>query len=253
MKTQALTRRILVFMFGLFILVGCGPSQPVPISAPEMQAPTTTPNPTSGSELSAYAFPASIDPTARYLFYLHGKIIEDQGIPAISLDYGEYEYEAILKKLSNYDFVVISEQRPENTDGLAYATKVSKQITTLLDAGVPAKNITAIGASKGAGIAIEISHLLENEEVNFVIMGICNPDEIEFLKQNQTILYGNILSIYDSVDELAGSCQEIFAFSEGRGLARHDEIVLHVGSGHGILFKPLDEWVIPAVEWAGGG
>jgi hypothetical protein len=60
------------------------------------------------------------------------------------------------------------------------------------------------------------------------------------------------LSIYDSVDELAGSCQEILALSEGKGLARHNEIVLHVGTGHGILYKPLDEWIVPAVEWARG-
>ncbi len=38
--------------------------------------------------------------------------------------------------------------------------------------------------------------------------------------------------------------------SEGNGLGRHDEIVLQVGTGHGILFKPLDEWVLPTVEWA---
>jgi len=133
---------------------------------------------------------------------------------------------------------------------MKYAERVVGQVTELLKAGVPAKNITVVGASKGAAITIEVSRLLENEEVNFVIMAICNPEEVEALKQNQTILYGNVLSIYDSVDEFAGSCQEIFALSEGKGLARHNEIVLHVGTGHGILYKPLDEWMIPAVEWA---
>jgi len=49
--------------------------------------PTQSPTPTSA--LSAYAFPASIDPQERYLFYLHGKIIEDQGLPAISSEYWE--------------------------------------------------------------------------------------------------------------------------------------------------------------------
>ena len=51
--------------------------------------------PTIAPELSAYAFPVSIDPAKQYLFYFHGKIIEDQGIHAVSPDYGEYEYEAI--------------------------------------------------------------------------------------------------------------------------------------------------------------
>jgi hypothetical protein len=255
---EAIMKQTLIFLFTIFILAGCGQAELAITLAPTVivtaPMPTAIPKPSVTtsiiSELSAYAFPASIDPSKQYLFYLHGKIIEDQGVHAVSPDFGEYEYEAILKKLSDYDFIVISEQRPKNTDGAEYAKKVVKQVTALLKYGVPAANITVVGASKGAGIAIDVSHLLENEEINFVIMGICNPDEVDFLKQNQTNLYGNILSIYDSVDELAGSCQEIFALSEGRGLARHDEIVLHVGTGHGILYKPLDEWIVPAVEWA---
>jgi hypothetical protein len=97
---------------------------------------------------------------------------------------------------------------------------------------------------------MEISHLLENEEVNFVILAGCNADTLEYLKQNQIPLHGNVLSIYDSVDDLAGSCDELFAFSEGNGLNRHAEIVLHIGTGHGILYKPLDEWILPTVQWA---
>ena len=49
-------------------------------------------------------FPDTIDPQNQYMFYLHGKIIEDQGIPAISPDFGEYEYAAILEKLGGYGF-----------------------------------------------------------------------------------------------------------------------------------------------------
>jgi hypothetical protein len=59
-----------------------------------------------------------------------------------------------------------------------------------------------------------------------------------------------VLSIYDSADELAGSCQSLFSFSEGRGLSRHDEIVLNIGTGHGILYQPLDEWMMPILQWA---
>ena len=247
-------KRILTFLPIMLILTGCVTMTPV--AASEMPAPMATPRSPAAStvisELSAYEFPASIDPSKQYLFYLHGKIIEDHGIPAISPDYGEYEYTAILKKFTDYDFVVISEQRPKNTDGMKYAERVAGQAARLLRAGVPAKNITIVGASKGAAIAMAVSYLLRNEEVNFVIMGTCYPDTIKDFKQNEMFLYGNVLAIYDSVDEFAGSCQELFALSEGRGLARHDEIVLHIGTGHGILYKPLDEWLIPAVEWAGG-
>jgi hypothetical protein len=214
-------------------------------------SPVATEQTSPTPNLSGYAFPDSIDPAKQYLFYLHGKIIENQGIPAISPDYGEYEYEAILEKLSRYGFVVISEQRHKNADGVKYARIYSKQVTTLLDAGVPAKNITVVGASKGAGIAIYVSHFLENEEINYVLLGICHPDVVEALKRDQIHLFGNILAIYDSTDEYAGSCQELFSFSEGKGISRHDEIVLEIGTGHGVLYQPLDAWIIPTVEWAG--
>ena len=225
---------------------------PSPSPSPAPIPITETPQAPPISEWAEYEFPASIDPSQKYLFYLHGRIIEDQGLPAISPDFGEYEYAAILKKLREHGFVVISEQRPKNTDSVEYASRVIEQITTLLNAGVPAKNITVVGASKGAGIAIYISHFLANEEVNFVIMGICHPDIVKDLKQQQISLYGNVLSIYDFADdEYAGSCEELFSYSEDNGgLSRHAEIVLSVGTGHGILYKPLDEWILPAVQWA---
>jgi hypothetical protein len=253
-------RRNLIFLLGMLILSGCGTSKPtIPPELTvitEAQAPIATLQltftPTNVPELSAFTFPVSIDPSRQYLFYLHGKIIEDQGIHASSLEYGEYEYQAILDRLASYGFTVISEPRLANTDSVEYAKKVAEQARVLIKAGVPGKNITVVGASKGAGIAIYISHFLENKEINFVIIGICHPDTLEFLKENNIFLFGNVLSIYDSVDELSGSCLELFAFSEGKGIARHDEIMLHTGTGHGIILKPLDEWVLPTVQWANG-
>jgi hypothetical protein len=245
------------FLIALFI-AGCGSNQnaistletnSIPQASLIPQA-SATPQLPPTFDISKYSFPESVDSTKHYLFYLHGKIIEDQRIPAVSPDYGEYEYQAILEKISSYGFVVISEQRVKNTDSMEYAKRVSEQVTDLLNSGVPANSITIVGASKGAGIAIFTSHLLENKGLNFVIMAICEPATIEELKQNKISLYGNILSIYDSTDLLAGSCQELFLFSEGKGISKHKEIVLNVGTGHGILFKPLDEWIIPVIQWA---
>ena len=169
------------------------------------------------------------------------------------VQYGKYEYQEILEKLSSYGFVVISEQRAKNTDSIEYARRITEQVTALLKANVPARNITIVGASKGAAIAVYVSHLLENQEINFVIMGICHPDIVKDFKQDKIFLYGKVLSIYDSADhEFAGSCEDYFSFSEGNGgLSRHNEIVLHIGTGHGILYKPLDEWINPVVQWAG--
>ena len=258
-------RVVVVFILVVSCLVGCksAPIETTPTSKSTREASTpipptyspipntATPQPSPISELTAYEFPDSIDPAKRYMFYLHGKIIEDQGIPAISPGYGKYEYEAILEKLSGYGFVVVSEQRAKNTDSTEYAKKITEDVTMLLDAGVPAKNITVVGASKGAAIAVYVSHFLDNSEVNFVIMAICHPDVLKDFKRDQISLKGNVLSIYDFADdEYAGSCEALFLSSEGKGLSRYDEIVVHVGTGHGILYKPLDEWVLPVVQWA---
>ena len=183
------------------------------------------------------------------MFYLHGKITEDQGIPAVSSDYGEFKYEAILERLASHGFTVISEQRQKNTDGMKYAERVAGQVTKLLDAGAPPKNVTVVGASKGAAITMAISNILANKELNFVLMGTCDPETVQLYKQQNIFLYGNVLTIRDAVDEFSGSCQALFRFSAGK-LARHEELVLNIGSGHGILYKPLDEWILPTVEWA---
>lgn len=244
----------IAFCFATLILMamvpaGCGDVAPTASSDGTIHV-TSAASPTSDSSLflSQYVFPTSIDLTKRYMFYLHGRIIEDQGIPAVSPEYGNYEYEAILEKFASHGFTVISEQRPENADGMKYAEQVASQVSELLDAGVPPKNITIVGASKGGWITIAISNLLASKELNYVVMGVCDPDNLQLYKQQNISLYGNILTIRDSADGFAGSCEELFEFSEGK-IARHEEIVLHVGTGHGILYKPLDEWILPTVQW----
>ena len=89
-----------------------------------------------------------------------------------------------------------------------------------------------------------------NEDLNFVILGDCHLDTVNGFLQARMNLYGNVLAIYDSSDEFAGSCRALFHFSKGRGLSSFDEIVLEIGTGHGILYQPLDDWIIPAVQWA---
>jgi hypothetical protein len=200
--------------------------------------------------LADFAFPSEINPSDRYMFYLHGKIVEDQGLPAISPEYGEYRYEEILGVLQSYGFVVISEQRPKNADSTQHAARVVSQINALLSSGVPSGSITVVGASKGAAIAMLVSNLIVDPNVNYVLLGACNPPTVDELGREGVSLSGNVLAIYDSTDEYAGSCDDLFSLSEGRGLAQHSELVLNVGTGHGILYEPLPEWVVPTVEWA---
>ena len=215
---------------------------------------TASPPPTPDPIATKYGFPAEFEPGARYLFYLHGKIIEDQGLPAVSAEFGEYLYEDILDSLASYGFVVISEQRPRDADGWEYARRVVRQIADLTEAGVPPGNITVVGASKGAAIAAVISYMVGDPEVNYVLLGACHPTTIDDLARQGVVLSGLVLAIRDEADtEYSGSCEKLFALSEGEGLGRHEELVLQVGTGHGILYQPLAEWVDPTVRWANHG
>ena len=44
--------------------------------------------------------PGKADRGATYLFYLHGRIVQEQGREAVSPKYGRYEYDAILGRLA---------------------------------------------------------------------------------------------------------------------------------------------------------
>lgn len=193
--------------------------------------------------------PKTPDAARCYLFYLHGKIIEDQGVQAVSEKYGPYHYDKILHTLGQND-VVISEPRSRDTDGLAYARKVAAQVDTLLNAGIKPENITVIGASKGAAIAVLVSHLLKKPELKFVLMAICNTDMADFWKENNIKLWGRVLYLYDEKDEIAGSCKNFLDELKSDGLKEYRECALHLGLGHGILYAPLEEWIIPALNWA---
>ncbi|HEV2802947.1 MAG TPA: alpha/beta hydrolase [Pyrinomonadaceae bacterium] len=191
--------------------------------------------------------PEKVDAGAKYLFYLHGIIVENEGIRPTSPDHGVYEYEQILNTFVERGFVVISEARPKGTDPREYASKVVGQIKRLLDAGVPPRNITAVGASRGGGIAMFASTMLKNRDVNFVILAACG--DFSIYRDNKVDLWGNVLSIYDFKESRGvGSCQKFVDSSTG--VNRHKEIVVKLGLGHGLLYRPLPEWVDPVIEWA---
>ena len=97
-------------------------------------------------------FPATIDANQRYVFYLHGRIIEEHGLRPRDPRYGIYDYEEILRALEAHGLRVISEGRPQGTDPEQYAKRVRDQIAALLEKKVPADHITVIGASKGSVI-----------------------------------------------------------------------------------------------------
>src|SRR5690348_1398109 len=143
-----------------------------------------------------------------YLFYLHGKIVEDQGIPAVDTvnGFGTYQYEDILNTFKGAGFTVLSEVRQKNTDPVEYAHKMVNQIDSLIKNGVDANNITVVGASKGAIISMLISSYLKNKDVNFVLLAGCMNNLLQAFPDIQ--FCGNILSIYEKSDDIGHSCAD---------------------------------------------
>jgi hypothetical protein len=189
--------------------------------------------------------PRKVEKKARYLFFLHGKIVEDSGARPTSPKYGVYEYGKMLDAFRSKGFAVISEARAKDTDPQQYAAKVVGQIRALLAAGVSPRHVTVVGQSKGAIIAMLVSTRLKNRDVNFVLLDNCNDT---IFKRFDIDLWGNVLSIYDVNDEIGQSCRQFF--DKATGLNRHKEIELKIGTGHAVLYQPLKEWVEPAAAWA---
>lgn len=182
-----------------------------------------------------------------YVFFLHNMFLEQAPVSEWHPEYGQCEYDAIISRFRSQGFTVISEIRPANTDGIAYADKVKLQIDSLLAKGIKPSEITVIGTSKGGYIAEYVSHKLKNRNVNFVFIGCCDDD----LSANPDVRYhGNILSIYEESDKWH-SCRQMKERS-GKSVTRFRELTLTTGLKHGFLYKVLDKWMLPAIEWAKG-
>ncbi len=229
----------------LLTMLACGQKAASPPAQPQAAPPASESVQPPQRGMVLKDVPEKIDAQASYLFYLHGRIIEEKGIRPTDERFGVYEYEEILKTLADRNFIVISEARPKGTDPKQYAPKIVGQVKALLKAGVAPQRITVVGASKGAIITMLVSTLLKNRDVNFVVMSNCNDWVLENFEVD---LHGNVLSIYDVKDEFGVSCRKIF--ERASGLNRQNEIMLKVGTGHAILYKPLKEWVDPVVRWA---
>lgn len=188
--------------------------------------------------------PAEVRPGARYLIYLHGRIVEEKGPRPTDERFGTYEYQRILDTLAASGAEVIAEQRPPGTDFRAFGAHVADQVRRLLAAGVPAERIAVVGFSKGGAIAMIASALLEDPRIAFVFLGSCG----DWVKGRDDMdVRGRILSIHEASDELGTSCEPLFEQASEPG--EHREIRIATGEGHGAFFRPRPEWLAPVLEW----
>jgi hypothetical protein len=197
--------------------------------------------------LALLGTPGQAQAAARYVIYVHGRIVEEEGRRPTDAAFGVYEYDAILDSLRRAGLVVLSDQRPPRTDSDSFATHVARQVDSLLELGVSPQAITVIGFSKGGWIAILASSRLQNPAVSFVFMGACGPWAFE---RPDLHVAGRLLSLYETSDSLGVSCAPMFARRSPGSRSR--EIALSVGLGHGTFFQPRSAWLRPALAWARG-
>ena len=185
----------------------------------------------------------------RFIYYLHGRILEEQGLGATSEVFGHYDYEGILEQLGKTGHTVVSEIRAKNADVSTYAEKTAADIRKRLADGVPASHITVVGASKGAAITVWVSNLLRNREIKYVILAMCSDYMDDIFAKNDVCVRGEVLSVYETSDKIAGSCKDLFSRCASE-LAAQEEVATSLGKGHGMVYKPYDEWVGPTLRWA---
>lgn len=183
----------------------------------------------------------------KVILYQHGKIIEEQGVNAYHPKYGEYEFKRISEAFEQNGFKVINNLRGANANAEYHAMRISQQVDSLLLQGYLAQNITILGASKGAWISLLASSKLSTNEVNVVSLAICGNQTTKYFKENGINVKGRWLSIFDESDELGKSCQGI----NKSFTIEFKEIRIKTGKKHGVVFKALEDWIKPTVEWAG--
>jgi len=179
-----------------------------------------------------------------HIYYLHGKINEEQGRNAISEKFGKFDMDEILKQLNVNNSVIHCEIRTKDTDVKIYATKISREIDSLINSGIPPKNITIVGASKGAIIAMNISNI-NKHNINYVFLA-GNNDYQE--KNNDWKFHGQILCIYDLSDDIAGKNYNYWKEKPNYSTI-FEQLEIKTNLGHGFLYKPLKEWINPTKEW----
>ena len=184
--------------------------------------------------------PEDPKPDSRFVFYLHGKIIEDRGRLPEHPRFGAYEYDAILGALIARDYVVLSEQREPRTKIAPYGARIAEQIEALLAKGVPADRITVVGFSKGGKIALSVSARLE-APIRYVLLASCPRRGTTFSA------HGRVLAIREASDLSVGSCKPLF--DRSKQLQEHSELVVEMGGEHGAFYKPNEAWLGPTVEW----
>lgn len=188
--------------------------------------------------------PDEIDPNAKYIFYSHGYIVEGEDPTPVHPGWGMYDYPAILEKLTGFGAVVISEHRKAKSSPTTHAEKLKNQVSTLLEMGVPQRNITLIGFSRGGYITALASNAIQKTDINYVLLAACTTS---MSRDEDIVLTGHVLSIHESSDSV-GSCDEVIKRNP-KAVSSFKEIEIFTGLEHGAFYRPTEAWISPIKSW----
>jgi hypothetical protein len=189
-------------------------------------------------------FPTEINPGERYVFYLHGLIVEGDNPRPKHPKFGTYEFVKIKETLfEEGNFNLIAHHRPANTNIDSYAEILEAWVHRLVDAGVKPSKITLVGFSRGSHLVAFASNKLNELGINIALLASCMEGDIPTKPPLE--LRGNLFSAYETSDVM-GTCEKLAANSK---LTSFKEISLSTGLAHGAFFLPLPEWVVPLKEW----
>jgi len=167
--------------------------------------------------------------------------------------FGYYELDKILDAFRSRGFVVSGEIRPKTATVSDSADRVVEQVRKLLDSGLPAGDVTVVGASMRAEIALLAPARLQNPEVRFAIPGACLSESVTgVVAEEGEGPSGRLLTVREASDEFTGTCPGWKQDPEGAPSLVVREIVIHTGLHHGFLYRPLPERLSPVVEWVDG-
>ena len=190
--------------------------------------------------------PSAPDASAKHLFYMHGRNIERRGANS------DHQYTAVREALAKKGLVVIGEVRSD-TNPRAYSGKIADQVNGLLSAGVPAKNITVAGFSKGGVMAMLAASRLENKGIKFGVLAGCGAKGSEFrrsyerfVKRRAKRLRGTFFIAWDEDDDKAGKCD----LAMDKAGVKYRNLELKTGDGHELFFRPKSVWIDPLAAFA---
>lgn len=191
---------------------------------------------------SAGGSPAAAD--QQTIVFLHNAWFEKNKNGEAHQRFGVYDFTGIREALGQ-DAQVIAPERDPNAQPHAEALELVELIESLMDAGQEASDIKVVGASKGAFIAQLASEQIGEPALRWVLVGGCHDRRLASGPAPK--MSGQVLSIYDTSDQIAGPCNDYPALTEET--VRFEERAIETGKDHGFQFTADDTWIALARDW----